>query len=101
MPKKKRTEDITILSVPRLVRNEDEHKRYWVYKDEDEFVEVEASIAIDAQEMSGVEKPYMILFKNNDMKKVFGPNELTNDGESSFSMHNLNTIRSHNITEYV
>lgn len=88
MPKKKRTEDITILSVPRLVRTKEEHSRYWVYKDETEFVEVDAAIAIEAQEKSGFKKPHMILFKNNDIKTVFEPNELSNDGESSFSMHN-------------
>lgn len=89
MPKKKRSEQIAQLSVPLLVRSEGDERKYLVYKDENNYVEVEASIAMEAKEVSGIEKPFKIQFKGTNMKNVFNPDELHTDGKGEFPIPNV------------
>lgn len=58
------------LSMPILALKDKNIRRYYVYKDPDDYVEVEADTAQQAMQESGVDTPYKVVHVLFDLSKL-------------------------------
>ncbi|MDB2414633.1 hypothetical protein N9W34_02550 [Rickettsiales bacterium] len=64
------------ISLPHLQRSNSNMKEYHIYKDETEFVVIEANSAIDAINESKIEMPFKVIHANCRLNRVVNDGEL-------------------------
>lgn len=64
------------LEMPMLELKDKNDRRYYVYKDSKEFVEVDADTAQDAIQQSEVSPPYKVVHMLCDLDKIMGESDL-------------------------
>lgn len=84
MPRNRGKLVITPLTVPQMKRLNKGEKEYHVFKDRKEFVTVEAEMASEAKEKSGIEHPPIIRHSSLHIANVIDISELEKTGHRTF-----------------